>query len=84
VTSPVKGELLLLSIDAAGIAFPFFSNAQLPTGSSAVVEANAKVIFPTSDQVFKFEMKPPLCVRVSFRTASRAEKKRALAAAVLR
>lgn len=60
VTSPVKGELLLPSIDAAGIAFPIFPNAQLATRNRAVFEANATVTLPRPDQVFKFEVMQPV------------------------
>lgn len=59
VTSPVAGELLLMSIDKEGVVFPIFPNAHQAAGSGAKIAANQALTLPQPDQGFAFQTEGP-------------------------
>ena len=60
VTSPFAGELLLMSLDAKGIALPIFPNGQFTASDSARIEADTTLTLPRPDQGFAFEVQGPV------------------------
>jgi hypothetical protein len=59
VTSPVAGELLLMSIDKEGVVFPIFPNAHQAAGSGAKIAAKQALTLPQPDQGFAFQTEGP-------------------------
>ena len=59
ITSPVKGDLLVMSVDSKGVVFPIFPNAHQAAGSGATIEANKTLTLPEPDQGFAFETQGP-------------------------